>query len=87
MFKTFEIFDGCYSEFFEFLGRAEGVFYPKVKKESKNSSIEARTSRDKNRDFLVHFPIRKTGSTCFDHNFSLSARIRSSSGSFVGARP
>ncbi len=36
MFKNFKIFDGCYSENFEFLGRAEGVFYPKVKKESKN---------------------------------------------------
>jgi len=53
MFKKFEIFDGCYSEIFEFRGRAEGVFYPKVKKESKNSSIQLRTSRDKNAKFLM----------------------------------
>jgi len=44
LFQNFRIFDGCYSEIFEFRGRAEGVFYPKVKKESKNSSIEVRTS-------------------------------------------
>ena len=87
MFKKFKIFDGCYSEIFEFRGRAEGVFYPKMKKELKNSLIEARTSWEKNRNLLVHFPIRKTRLTCFDHNFSLSARIRSSFGSFVGARP
>ena len=52
LFQNFRIFDGCYSEIVEFRGRAEGVFYPKVKKESKNSSIEARTSWDKNRDFF-----------------------------------
>ena len=44
---------------FEFLGRDEGVFYPKVKKESKNTSRQARTSRDKNAKILTHFQIRK----------------------------
>ena len=31
-----------------------------------------------NRDFLLHFPIRKTRPTCFDHNFSRSSPIRPS---------
>jgi len=36
---------------FESLGRDGGVFYPKVKRESKNSSIQPRTSRGKTCDF------------------------------------
>ena len=36
---------------FESLGRDEGVFYPKVKRKSKNSSIQPRTSRGKTCDF------------------------------------
>ena len=59
MFEKFRIFCGCYSENLEFLERDEGVFYPKVKKESKNTSIQARTSRDKNAKILTHFQIRK----------------------------
>ena len=38
---------------FESLGRDGGVFYPKVKKESKNRSIPARMSRGKNAIFQV----------------------------------
>ena len=40
---------------FELLGRDGSVFYPKVKKESKNSSIQTRTSRGKIAIFLVVF--------------------------------
>ena len=39
-FKNFKKICGCYSENLEFLERDEGVFYPKVKKESKNTLIE-----------------------------------------------
>ena len=59
MFEKFTIFCGCYSEILEFLERDEGVFYLKVKKESKNTSIQARTSREKNAKILTHFQIRK----------------------------
>ena len=65
LFQYFRIFDGCYSEIFEFRGRAEGVFYPKVKKESKNSSIEARTSWDKNRDLLGAFSNKENKANLF----------------------
>ena len=65
LFQNFRIFDGCYSEIFEFRGRAEGVFYPKVKKESKNSSIEARTSWDKNRDFFGAFSNKENKANLF----------------------
>ena len=59
MFEKFTIFCGCYSEILEFLERDEGVFYLKVKKESKNTSIQARTSREKNAKILTNFQIRK----------------------------
>ena len=65
LFQNFRIFDGCYWEIFEFRGRAEGVFYPKVKKESKNSSIEARTSWDKNRDFFGAFSNKENKANLF----------------------
>ena len=35
-FKIFRFVCGCYADIFECLGRDEGVFSPKVKKESKN---------------------------------------------------
>ena len=35
-FKIFKFVCGCYADIFECLGRDEGVFSPKVKKESKN---------------------------------------------------
>ena len=60
-FKIFKFVCGCYADIFECLGRDEGVFSPKVKKESKNQSIEARTSRDKNRDFCCIFQKGKQG--------------------------
>ena len=85
-FKNFKKICGCYSESFEFLGRDGDEFYPKVKKESKNPSIEARTSRAKNRDFLVKFPIRKTRPTCLDHNFSKWRSFESSFGAFIARR-
>jgi hypothetical protein len=44
---------------FKFLGRDGVVFYPKVKRESKNSSIQLRTSRGENAKYLMHFQIRK----------------------------
>jgi hypothetical protein len=65
LFQNFRLFDGCYSEIFEFRGRAEGVFYPKVKKESKHSSIEARTSWDKNRDFFGAFSNKENKANLF----------------------
>ena len=46
-------------ENFEFLERDEGVFNPKVKKESKNTLIQTTTSRGKNAKFLMKFKIRK----------------------------
>ena len=44
---------------FEFLVQDGGIFNPKVKKESKNTSRQARTSRDKNAKILTHFQKRK----------------------------
>ena len=44
---------------FESLGRDGGVFYPKVKRESKNSSIQPRTSRGKNAIFEGGLPYLK----------------------------
>ena len=46
-------------ENFELLGRDGDVFYPKVKKESKNSSIPPRTSRGKNAIFGGGLPYLK----------------------------
>ena len=44
---------------FESLGRDGGVFYPKVKRESKNSSIQPRTSRGENAIFEGGLPYLK----------------------------
>ena len=45
-------------ENFEFLERDEGVFNPKVKKESKNTLIQTTTSRGKNAKFFDAFSRR-----------------------------
>ena len=55
-------------ENFEFLERDEGVFNPKVKRESKNSSIQARTSRDKNAIFWGRVPSSKIASIITSRN-------------------
>ena len=51
-------FDRCCGDF-EFLERDGGVPYLKVKKESKNSSIQPRTSRGKNAIFEGGLPYLK----------------------------
>ena len=68
MFEKFRIFCGCYSENFEFLERDEGVFYPKVKTESKNTSIEAGKSRAKNAIFWGRVPSSKIASIITSRN-------------------
>ena len=51
--EIFLYFLGRCSGNFKFLGRDGGAFYPKEKRESKNSSIQARKSRDKSANFLM----------------------------------
>ena len=53
---------GCYSEVLEGLGRDEGVFYPKVKKESKNMLIQTRTRW---RKILIFWNFRFLGKNLF----------------------
>ena len=49
----------------EFLVQDGDVFYRKVKKDSKNTFIQARTSRDKKAEILTHFQQRKRGKLFF----------------------
>ena len=58
MILKIENFCQWYSDNFEFLERDEGVFNPKVKKESKNTLIQTTTSRGKNAKFFDAFSRR-----------------------------